>query len=286
MDYKNNFFERLSDDSLKLNKHEIILAEYIKENYKKISFLDMMDISKITSIDSKHISSYINKLGFKDYENLRNFIREFAMSELKSTDRFEFSLINVNPKINNIKNLIINKEISNLNKMMDNFDEVTFYSIIEEIIKAPEIIIIGTRSSSIIASYAEQMFNKLGKKATKIFSDGSDNFNKFSLFDTEAVVISIAFARYPKETIKITSFFKKHNFKIISITDNMMSPLTPLSDITFTIPCESISITDFYATPISVINIIIVLLSQIDKENSITFLNKFEDIAKDYGFYF
>ncbi|MPN64912.1 hypothetical protein SDC9_212690 [bioreactor metagenome] len=65
-----------------------------------------------------------------------------------------------------------------------------------------------------------------------------------------------------------------------------MSALTPLSDIVFTIPCESVSITDFYATPISVINMIVVLLSQIDKEGSVSYLNKFEDIAKDYGFYF
>jgi DNA-binding MurR/RpiR family transcriptional regulator len=281
-----NFFDRLTDSSLTLNKYETRLAEYIKENYKKISFLDIMDISKITSVDLEHITSYINKVGFSDYESFRNFIREFAMLELKSTDRFEFSLVNVNPKINNIKNLIINKEISNLNKMMENFDESVFYSIIEEIYKAPEIIIIGTRSSSVIAIYAEQMFNKLGKKATKIISDGTDSFNKFSLFDHDSIVISIAFARYPKETIRVTNFFKKNNFKIVSITDNIMSPLTPLSDITFTIPCESISITDFYATPFSVINIIIVLLSQLDKEGSISYLNKFETTAKDYGFYF
>lgn len=286
MNCKNNFFDRLTDNSLNLNKYELVLAKYIKENYKKMSFLDMIDISKITSLDPKYITSFINKIGFNSYEDLRNFIREFAMSELKSTDRFEFSLINVNPKINNIKNLIISKEISNLNKLMDNFDEITFYSIIEEIIKAPELIIIGTRSSSIIAIYAEHMFNKLGKKTTKITSNSSDNFDKFPLLNKETLIIPIAFARYPKETVRITSFFKKHNFKIVSITDNKMSPLTPLSDITFTIPCESISITDFYSTPISVINIIIVLLSQIDKDSSISFLNKFEDIAKDYGFYF
>lgn len=286
MDYKRVFFERLSDSSLKLNKYETILAEYIKDNYKKISFLDVMDISKILSVDINHISSYINKIGFKDYEEFRNFIRDFAMSELKSTDRFEFSLINVNPKINNIKNLVINKEVSNLNKLLDNFDEITFYSMIEEIIKAPEIIVIGTRSSSIIAVYAEHMFNKLGKKTTKIISGATGNFDKFSLFDNSALVLSIGFARYPKETIRITNFFKKHNFKIVSITDNVMSPLTPLSDITFTIPCESISITDFYATPLSIINIIVVLLSQIDKERSINHLNKFEDVSKDLGFYF
>ncbi|MPN49370.1 hypothetical protein SDC9_196990 [bioreactor metagenome] len=65
-----------------------------------------------------------------------------------------------------------------------------------------------------------------------------------------------------------------------------MSALAPLSDIVFTIPCQSVSITDFYATPFSVINIIVILLSQIDKEGSISHLNKFEGIAKDYGFYF
>lgn len=286
MDYRKNFFDKLTDSSLKLNDYELVFAKYIKENYKKISFLDMMDVCKILTIDEKHIITYINKIGFNEYEEFRNIIRDLAMSELKSTDRFEFSLINFNPKINNIKNLIINKEISNLNKLMDNFDESTFYSIIEEIIKAPEIIVVGTRSSSIIAIYVEHMFNKLGKKTTKIISGASENFDKFSAFSNDALVLSIAFARYPKETVRITNFFKKHNFKIIALTDNVMSALTPLSDITFTIPCESISITDFYATPISIINIIIVLLSQIDKEGSISNLNKFEDIAKDLGFYF
>ncbi len=286
MDYRTNFFDRLTDSSLNLNEYELTFAEYIKDNYKKISFLDMTDISKILDLDPKDIISYINKIGFNEYEELRNVIRDFAMSELKSTDRFEFSSININPKINNIKKLIINKEISNLNKLMDNFDEGTFYSIVEEIIKAPEIIVVGTRSSSIIAIYVEHMFNRLGKKTTKIISGATENFDKFSAFADNALVLSIGFARYPKETVRVTNFFKKHNFKIVSLTDNIMSALTPLSDITFTIPCESISITDFYATPISVINIIIVLLSQIDKEGSISNLNKFEDIAKDLGFYF
>ncbi|HAQ41814.1 MAG TPA: hypothetical protein DCM73_13955 [Clostridiales bacterium] len=286
MDYKQNFFNRLTDDSLNLNNCELKLADYIRTNYKKISFLDMTDVSKILSVEPEHIAAYANKLGFKDYEELRNIIRDFAMSELSSTDRFEFSLININPRINNIKNLVINKEISNLNKLMDNFDEVAFYSILEEIIKAPEIIVVGTRSSSIIAIYAEHMLTRLGKKTWKITSGATDSLNSFSLFDDNALVLAIGFARYPKETVRIVNFFKKHNFKIVSLTDNVMSALTPLSDITFTIPCESVSITDFYATPISVINMIIILLSQIDKQGSISYLNKFEDIAKDYGFYF
>jgi DNA-binding MurR/RpiR family transcriptional regulator len=286
MDYKYNFLNKLTDNSLNLVDAEVVLAEYIKENYKKISFLDMLDVSKILSIEPEKIYTYVNKLGFKDYEELRNIIRDFAMSELSSTDRFEFSQINMNPKINNIKNVVISKEISNLNKLMNNFDEIAFYSMLEEIIKAPEIIVVGARSSSIIATYIEHMFNMLGKKTIKITSGATYNFDNFGLLNDNALVLAIGFARYPKETIRIVSFFKKYNFKIVSITDNVMSPLAPLSDVVFTIPCESVSMTDFYATPISVINMIIILLSQIDKEGSKSYLNKFEDIAKDYGFYF
>lgn len=283
---KENFLNKLTDNSLNLNSYELAIADYIKENYKKVSFLDMIDVSKILSIETSYIISYINKLEFRDFEEFRNTIREYSMSELKSTDRFEFSLININPKINNVKNLILEKEISNLNKLKNNFNEFTFYSMLEEIIKAPEIIVVGTRSSSIIAIYFEHMLKKIGKKTTKIISGATEYLDNFSLFDDSTLVISIGFARYPKETIRIVNFFKKHNFKVVSITDNEMSALTPLSDIVFTIPCESISITDFYATPISVINIIIVLLSQIDTEGSKRYLNKFEEVAKDFGFYF
>lgn len=286
MNYKNNFFDRLSDNSLCLNNDELILAEYIKNNYKKVSFLDLTDVSKILSIESNTIETYIGKIGFNNFEDFRNFIRDFAMSELSSTDRFEFSLININPKINNVKNLIIKKEISNLSKLMECFDENAFYAMLEEIIKAPEIIVVGTRSSSIIATYTEHIFNRIRKKTTKIISGATENFDKFPLFDSNALVLAIGFARYPKETIRIVSFFKKYNYKIVSITDSVMSALAPLSDVIFTVPCESVSITDFYATPISIINMIVVLLSQIDKEGSISCLNKFEDIAKDYGFYF
>jgi DNA-binding MurR/RpiR family transcriptional regulator len=88
------------------------------------------------------------------------------------------------------------------------------------------------------------------------------------------------------EKDKILSYFKKKNFKIISITDNYMSPLAHFSDIVLTIPYESVSFTDFYAVPIAVINTIVILLSQVDEKMSLKYLNEFENIAKDMGFYF
>lgn len=286
MNYRDHFLDSLASKSLRLTAAQRQLAEYIRANYKKVSFLDQADVSKITSLSADDITAYVKKLGYNDFEELRKNIRDLAMSELSSTDRFEFSPVNINPQINTIKKAIIDNELCNLSKMLDELDEQVFYTMMEEIIIAPEIIVIGTRSSNVLAIYTEEMFNRLGKRTTRITSGSTNHLNKFPLFKANAVVLAIGFARYPKETIRTVSFFKKRNFKIISITDHATSPLTPLSDISLTIPCNSVSITDSYATPFSVINMLIVLLSQLDKDKALTSLNKFEEIAKDYGFYF
>lgn len=130
------------------------------------------------------------------------------------------------------------------------------------------------------------MFNKLGKRTIAITSGATTQLDNLPLLHNEALVLALGFARYPKETVRMVNFFKKRQYAVVSITDHTASPLTPFSDVTFTVPCQSVSITDFYATPFSVINMIIILLSQIDKDRSANYLNRFEDMAKDFGFYF
>ncbi len=280
------FLNRLDDASLDLTAEENVLAQYIKEHYKKVSFLELSDVSKILFLESPLIDAYCRKMGYRDYEDFRKSLRDMSMSELSSTDRFEFSQLNMNSRIVSVKNAVIGKELDNLNKMMEDFDESVFFALLEEVRKAPEIIVVATRSSAIIADYATQMFCKVGKRTTAITSGASEHFDQFALFDTQALVLAFGFARYPKETVRVLSFFRKHNYKIISITDNSLSPLAPLSDLIVPIPCESVSITDFYATPMSFVNILVILFSQVDKEQSASNLTKFEYIAKEYGFYF
>lgn len=65
-----------------------------------------------------------------------------------------------------------------------------------------------------------------------------------------------------------------------------MSPLAHFSNLVLTVPYESVSFTDSYAVPISIVNILVILLSQYDEEKTLKYLNEFEDIAKDMGFFF
>lgn len=283
--YKEEFLQKLKENNHRFTKDHIAIAEYLKKNYKKVSYMKLNELSEVLKMDSNVIKEYLNLIGFNDYEEFRKSLREIITVKLKTTDRFQISM-EINPKISSILNLVVNKEMQNMNHFLNTFDERTFSTIIEEIMDAPEIIVVGTRASSPVAIYAEYIFNRIGKKTKKIISGGSENFDYLSTVDRNALVMAFGFARYPKETIKILGFFRKRNFRIISITDNNLSPLARLSDIVLTIPCESISFTDFFAVPMSLVNILVISVSQLDEETSLKHLNEFENIAKDMGFYF
>jgi len=284
--HKKNFLKMLCENVNSMSPEYQKTAKYIRRNYKKVSFMNLHELTEKLSVEEEVINNYITSMGFGSFEEFRNELRHVAMIDLKSTDRFQISMDMINPKVNSIMNHIVNKEISNLKKMLQTLNEETFASIVEEVIKANEVIIVATRASAPIAIYACSILNRIGKKTEYIISGGTEIFDRLTVIDRNTLIIGFGFARYPKETVKILSFFKKKNMRVIAITDNLMSPLARFSDIILTIPCESMSFTDFYATPVCIINALVILISQLDEQTSLKYLNEFENIAKDMGFYF
>lgn len=284
--HKKEFLNKLIDETLNFNEEEKKIALYIKKYCKKVSYMNLSELLEAAETSEENVKSYLAKMGYNSYDDFRKELREVIMVGMKTTEAFKISMDMMHPKVNNILDFIVKKETDNLNEFKKTFDEEAFRNIIEAIINANDIILVGTRASAPIAIYAEYIFNKIGKRSRKIISGGTENFDFLSLIDRDTLVLAFGFARYPKDTIKILSFFRKKNFKIISVTDNYLSPLARFSDMIYTVPIESYSFTDSYVIPVSLVNIIAILISQLDEDNSMKHLTEFEEIAKDIGFYF
>ena len=283
---KKDFFINLDVNKDKFNGDEIKIYSFVRSNYKKAAYMNLQEICNVLDVQENTVDEFAQKCGFDDYENFRDELRQIIMVQLKTTDRFKIAMDMDSLKIEKVLTSIVNTEIKNLTELTNTIDEESLSATIEQIAEAEEIIVVGTRASAPLAIYTEYIFNRIGKKTKKIISGGTESFDNLAALDRNSLVLSFGFARYPKETVKILSYFKKKNFKIISITDNYMSPLAHFSDIVLTIPYESVSFTDFYAVLIAVINTIVILLSQVDEKMSLKYLNEFENIAKDMGFYF
>lgn len=283
---KKDFFSNLDSKKDLLSDKELSIYNYIKKNYKKVAYTNITEICKNLGLEKEDLNTFSSKVGFKSYESLRTNLREVIMTQLKTTDRFRISQDLKSLDIDNVLDTVVNTEIKNLTNLLNSVDKEILKSIVKEILGTEEMIILGTRTSAPIAIYAEYIFNRIGRKTRKIISGGTEVFDDLTSLERNTLILAFGFARYPKETIKTLNYFKKKNFKIISITDSIMSPLAHFSDIVLNIPYEGVSFTDFYAVPTSIVNILVTLVSQYDEERTLKYLNEFENIAKDMGFYF
>lgn len=285
--YKKELLRKISESMQDLTGEQAVIAKYIRRNYKKVSYMSLEEFCTALNLTPQDVNLFLRTIGYDDdYELFRKALRKAVTVEMKTTDRFQISKEIVNNRVNSILTQVVNKEIQNLNHLTNTFDEEALGNVIQEVMNAPEIIVIGMRTSAPLALYTEYIFNRIGKRTKKIISGGSESYDDVSILDRNALILTFGFARYPKELVKALSFFKKRNYKIISITDNALSPLARFSDMVVTVPCESISFTDSYTIPMCIINTIVISVSQLDEETAFKYLNEFENTAREIGFYF
>lgn len=164
---KEEFFSSIDLNKDILTDEDLKIYGYVKENYKKVSFMNIDEICVELDLDEKSINSFSSKVGFSDYEGLRNNLRQIIMAQLKSTERFKISMDLKKIDINRIAEMVISKEIKNLTNLLGSIDVETLKEIMEEIINAEDMIVVATRASAPIAIYAEYIFNRIGKKQEK-----------------------------------------------------------------------------------------------------------------------
>ena len=281
---KDELLMSIEENTDKSNMKHFAIMEYLLSNYKQVGYMTIENLSEALNSKDNEVLKYLNSIGYSSFENFRQEIRRVSTVELSLTERFQISS-SMGTKINHVFYEVANKETDNIRKLQDTFQQDEYSAIISKLLQSPEVIVVGTRASSNIAIYAGEIFSRIGIKTTTIASGATEELNKVTGIDRNAVVLSFGFARYPKETVRILSFFKKRNFDILSITDSPFSPLVPFSTHSIIIPCESISFTDFFASPYIVINTLAISISQLEADKSLKSLREYEEISKDMGFF-
>lgn len=193
---------------------------------------------------------------------------------------------NKNINIDYLKGSLIDIEIDNLLNCKNDIDSSSFNEFVKDIIAAPEIIIVGSRASTVLVSYAAYILNKIGKRTSGFDAADTKILDNINNVDRSALVISVCFSRYPKSTVVVTRFLKNIGYKIVGITDKKKSPLNELSDYVFNLQANSYGFTDTYTSAMLLINLLVAYIAKSQGNEVNRHLNEFNETAKQLEFYF
>ena len=258
------------------------IAGYILENYDKAAFMTASKLGKLVGVSESTVVRFASELGYDGYPSMQRALQEMIRSRLTSTQRIQAAGDLLDRQ--DLLGAVLQSDIDKLREIVGEADRREFDNVVERIMRARHIYILGVRSSSFVAGYLNFYMHLLCENVTLVQSNAAGEiFEQLFRIGPEDVMIAISFPRYSKVTMNTVKFAQDRGASIIAITDNELSPVYQMSDAALLAPCEMISFVDSMVAPLSLINALLVALAHRMGTDVSTTFAELEDIWNEYG---
>ena len=254
-------YQKMAEKIPNMSKAQEKIAKYILSHPNSTPFLTVEKLANLSGVSIATVTRFVIFLGYKGYPEFLKDTQESMQQQVTNIERI---------KLDSERNCGEEKEIyeifqEDLNNIKLTMEELELYELkkaVSLLVNAKRIYIVARRSSSVlgifIKYYLDLMFNNVN--LIEHIEQIPKQINEFS---EEDVIIGISFEKYARSTVEIFTHLKRKGATTIAITDNMLSPLVPYSDVTLTATSKSSTYIESFVAPLSLIN---VLISYIEKE--------------------
>ena len=205
-------------------------------------------------------------------------------NRLTSVQRIEMA----NDQIGNedVVESVLRSDIAKIRSTLEELDHSSFDRAVDTIVSARKIYILGVRSSSALSRFLAFYFNLIFDNVCEIGSNSvSEDFEQIMRVGKEDVVIGVSFPRYSSRTVKVMQYARDRGASLLAITDSESSPVAECADIVLTAKSDMASFVDSLVAPLSLINALIVAVSQRRNRDVADTFRQLEKIWDEYDVY-
>lgn len=248
-------FEKLVNekfDSLSPGKKRV--AEYLVKNVEKASYSTIMEIQSKAQVGETTVIRLAYALGFTGFSEMQKYIQNQILNGNKYQSQNDLENISND---NNTYYKIAEEDTKIIKESVANIDWKQFESAVESINKASKVLIIGNHTAYAAASWFSLTLGLL-RDNVRLIEDRNE-YEELLGINNETVVLAISFPRYRKKTFNFLEKAKKQQANIISLTDNSLSPISRVSNISlFTNTNRDVTGYNSIAPVLSFLNLLIV----------------------------
>lgn len=277
-----NFLDRLNLEYDNMSKGQKRISNYIMQNYDKAAFMTAAVLSDTVGVSESTIVRFAYAMGYEGYPQMQKDLQDVIQNKMTTIQRLRLmeglsseEIINASCKTD-INNLRVTKEKNSPEKIE---------KIVDIISEARTVYLLGTRSSGPLVEFLRYYMSYMMNNIRLIRFDVSDVFSQILYANEEDAVIAISFPRYSLTTIDTMESLKEKGCKMIAITDNPAAPPAQISDYTLTAKSYMNSFVDSLVAPLSIINILIILLGLKKKDVLEDNFRKLETMWRIKGIY-
>jgi len=268
----------------KMSKSQKRIAEYITNNIDKAAFMTAVRLARFAEVSESTVVRFAMELGYDGYPEMRRALQDTMRGKLTSVQRIKVAKDRLGTS--DILTQVLSSDIDQIRQTMEQTDSDDFVRAVDAIVEAKNIYILGLRSSSFLAKFMGFYFDLLFSNS-RVISESPDSevFEQIVRLSEGDLLIAISFPRYSRRTIKTMQYSRSVGAKIIAITDGLASPLTELADISLCARSDMISFLDTLVAPLSLVNALVVAVSEKAPGDLYENFERLERIWDEYGVY-
>ena len=150
---------RASRDSF--SKGQKRIADYILNNYDKAAFMTAARLGQTAQVSESTVVRFAAELGYSGYPAMQKALQEIIRGKLTSVQRIQASQDQMTG--NDILASVMQRDMDSIHNAIEQVDRGEFQHVVELLLHAQHIYILGVRSSSFLAGYLNFYFHLLFK---------------------------------------------------------------------------------------------------------------------------
>lgn len=256
------------------------IAAFILDSYDKAAFMTASKLGQTVNVSESTVVRFASELGYDGYPSMQKSLQKMIRSRLTSVQRIEIAHDQIG---DDVVSSVLRSDVAMIRSTLEELDRGLFNSAVEAILNAKKIYIIGARSSMSISHFLAFYFNVIFDNVREISENSaSEVFEQILRVGKGDVVIGVSFPRYSSRTVKAMDYARDRGATVIAITDSEASPIASKAHITLTAKSDMASFVDSLVAPLSLVNALIVAVSQKRDQDVARTFHQLEQIWEEY----
>ena len=147
------------------------IAGYILENYDKAAFMTASKLGHLVGVSESTVVRFASELGYDGYPSMQRALQEMIRSRLTSTQRIQAAGDMLSG--HDVLSAVVQSDMDKLRMMVGEADRGEFDRVVDKIMSARHIYILGVRSSSFVAGYLNFYLHLLSENVTLVQSNAA-----------------------------------------------------------------------------------------------------------------
>ena len=260
------------------------IAAFILDNYDRAAFMTAAKLGETASVSESTVVRFAAQLGYDGYPDMQKALQELIRGRLTSIQRIQVSRDQMTGS--DILGSVMQRDMNSIHDVIERLDREEFERVVDKLLHAKHIYILGVRSSSFLAGYLNFYLHLIFKNVTLVQSSAAGEiYEQLVHIGPGDVLLSICFPRYSKMAIHAVEFACQRGGDVVAVTDSPMSPMYKMASASLLASSDMISFVDSMAAPLSLLNALILAVGQQRRDDLSATLAEMEQVWSKYSIF-